>query len=85
MGSLIEFMKKSSKTKESIYHWISDEIRNAEKYGISVNVGGVNYTSDNDNELLLVLEDAIYMKEYLSDDSGKIVQINFDKVVVNEN
>lgn len=66
--------------KHFIYEWISDEIDMAEKYGIPVRVEGVQYSSQENEELYRVLEDAVYMKEYLGDESGRITQINFDKV-----
>lgn len=72
--------KGNPKKKRAIYEWIMGEIREAEKYGILVNVEGVNYSSDETVELFHVLEDAVYMKEYLGDSEGRIIQINFDKI-----
>lgn len=66
--------------KRFIYEWISDEIDMAEKYGIPVRVEGVQISSQESEKLYKVLEDAVYMKEYLGDESGRITQINFDKV-----
>lgn len=66
--------------KRCIYNWISSEIDMAEQYGIPVNVDGIRYSSGEEDELFEVLEEATYMKEYLGDPSGKIIQINFDKV-----
>ncbi len=72
--------KGNPKKKKAIYEWIVSEIKEAEKYGIAVNVEGVNYSSDETKELFYVLEDAVYMKEYLGDSEGRIIQINFDKI-----
>lgn len=62
------------------YEWISDEIEYAEKNGIIVSVCGKYYSSRNRDELMYVLEDGIYMKDYISDSEGKIIQINFNKI-----
>lgn len=72
--------KCNPKKKRAIYEWISGEIKEAEKYGIVVNVEGVSYSSDETKDLFYVLEDAVYMKEYLGDEEGRIIQINFDKI-----
>ena len=61
--------------KRFVFEWISNEIDMAEKYGIPVHVQGVRYTSDESEKLYAVLENAVYM-----DESGRITQINFDKV-----
>ncbi len=62
------------------YEWIADEIEYAEKNGIMVSVCGKYYSSYNRDDLLYVLEEGIYMKDYLSDSEGKIIQINFNKI-----
>ncbi|MBE5928143.1 MAG: hypothetical protein E7267_02035 [Lachnospiraceae bacterium] len=62
------------------YAWISDEIKYAEKNGIMVSVCGEYYSSYNVKDLMYVLEEGIYMKDYLSDNEGRIVQINFNKI-----
>lgn len=71
---------KSEQMKRCIFNWISSEIDMAEQYGIPVNVDGIRYLACENEKLFRVLEDATYMKEYLGDPSGKIIQINFDKV-----
>ena len=72
--------KSNPKKKRAIYEWIRGEIKEAEKYGIVVNVEGVSYSSDETRDLFCVLEDAVYMKEYLGDEEGRIIQINFDRI-----
>ena len=72
-------MKRKEKTVH-IYNWIRQEMEAAEQCGISVEVDGVRYTSRDNGELLRVLEDAPYMKEYLDDERGKIIQINFNPI-----
>ena len=79
-GNYVLYMKNSDKMKKYIYEWIAGEIEMAEKYGIPVNVEGIRYSTEEGGELLQVLENAVYMKEYLGDDSGRITQINFNKV-----
>lgn len=72
--------KYNPKKKRAICEWIISEIKEAEKYGIVVNVEGMAYSSDETADLAYVLEDAVYMKEYIGDTEGRIIQINFDKI-----
>lgn len=59
--------------------WIHDEIRNARHRGIRVTISEKSY-ADLEKELSVVEEDGCYMKDYISDESGNIVQINFERV-----
>ena len=63
-----------------IFEWIRDEIQIAYQFGISVQVDGVYYAPKDFRDLYHVVEDANYMKDFIDDGKGKIVQINFDKV-----
>ncbi len=72
--------RRYNNNKKKMYNWIRGEIRKAEKKGIHVNVCGVRYSSDDTGKLYQVLEDAVYMEDYLCDEEGRIVQINFDKI-----
>ncbi len=78
--TLGESMRKRKNTTIRVCEWIKDEMEIAEFYGIPVNIGGVEYTSEDHSELLEVLEDVPYMKEYLDDGRGNITQINFNPV-----
>lgn len=71
---------RRNNNKNVMYEWIISEICEAEKNGIQVNVCGIRYSSDDSQELYQVLEDAAYMEDYLSDEEGHIIQINFDKI-----
>ena len=55
---------RRNNNKNVMYEWIISEI----------------YSSDDSQELYQVLEDAAYMEDYLSDEEGHIIQINFDKI-----
>ncbi len=72
--------QRRNNNKNVMYEWIRSEICEAEKKGIHVNVCGVRYSSDDSQELYKVLEDAVYMEDYLCDEEGRIIQINFDKI-----
>lgn len=71
---------ESNRLKEQMYSWILSEMREAEKAGLSFSVDGKFYTTDEAQELHMVMEDSYYMKSYVEDDSGKIVQIDFDHI-----
>ena len=66
--------------KKRNYEWIVSELILAEEEGIVVQVDGICYNNYNKAELLMVVEDLPYMKEYLDNERGKIIQINFNKV-----
>lgn len=57
-----------------------EEIKAAKSRGIPVSVDGILYEAYQPEELALVLEEAEYMKDYIGDDNGKIIQISYDKI-----
>lgn len=59
---------------------ILEEILEAKRRGISVSINGVVPAWNQPEELLMTLEEATYMKDYIGDDRGKIVQIRFDRI-----
>jgi hypothetical protein len=59
---------------------ILEEIKEAKRRGISISVNGIPYQWNQKEELLIVLEEATYMKDYIGDESGKIVQIRYDRI-----
>lgn len=64
-------------TKEN---WTFKEIKAAQDKGILVSVDGVIYETYQPEDLVLVLNEADYMKDYIGDDNGKIVQISYNRV-----
>lgn len=71
---------ESNNLKEQMYSWILSEMREAEEVGLACSVDGRPYTSKDARELLMVMEDSYYMKSYVENDAGKIVQIDFDHI-----
>lgn len=61
-------------------HWTFKEIKSAKDRGIPVSVDGIVYETYQPEDLVLVLEEADYMKDYIGDDNGNIVQISYDRV-----
>jgi hypothetical protein len=62
---------------------ILEEMLEARRRGISISINGTIPSWNQPEELLLVLEEASYMKDYIGDDRGKIVQIRFDRIQLN--
>lgn len=67
--------------KEKMYSWLVSEIRDAEASGINIEVDGVRYSLKDTDKLRNVMENHYYMKSYIGDDNGKIVQINFEQII----
>lgn len=57
-----------------------EEIKAAQQIGIKVSVNGVCYSSCQEAELSMVLESGEYMCDYIGDDCGRIIQMNYDKI-----
>lgn len=57
-----------------------EEMKAATKKGISVSVDGIPYEAYQPEALALVLEETVYMKDYIADAQGKITQIIYDKI-----
>lgn len=69
----------------TIRQWILEEIHIANNQGIPVQVEGVYYNNCNIQELPYLQEEESYMKDYLEDERGKIKEIAFDKIKLNNN
>ncbi|MBR1744037.1 MAG: hypothetical protein IJ733_19665 [Lachnospiraceae bacterium] len=72
---------KSEGVKSQMYAWLLEEILDAQSMGVSVSVDGENYSVEDVARLHGVMEDHYYMKSYVTDRSGKIVQIDFDQII----
>lgn len=71
---------KSGELKEKMYSWLLSELEQAEEAGMAFSVDGELYTLREAQKLHMVMEDGYYMKSYVEDDTGKIVQIDFDHI-----
>lgn len=71
---------KSKNIKEQMFVWLSKEIFDADQKGVKVTVDGRFYSPADVGRLQNVMENHYYMKSYTSDDSGRIVQIDFDQI-----
>ncbi len=71
---------KSKNLKEKMYSWVLSELQQAEDAGLAFYVDGRPYTTKESEELHMVMEDGYYMKSYIEDDTGKIVQIDFEHI-----
>ena len=78
-GERMEF--ETDNLKEKMYSWLVSEIRDAEASGINIEVDGVRYSLKDTDKLRNVMENHYYMKSYIGDDNGKIVQINFEQII----
>lgn len=71
---------KSKNTNGQTYEWLLEEFLDAQSLGVPVAVDGEQYSLDDVSKLRGVMEDHYYMKSYVTDRSGKIIQIDFDHI-----
>lgn len=64
-----------------MYSWLVSEIRQAENNGIEVRIEGVHYSLGDVSKLKNVMENNYYMKSYTGNELGKIVQIDFERII----
>ena len=64
-----------------MYSWLVSEIEEAENSGVEVRVDGIHYSLDNVDKLKQEMENNYYMKSYTGDEHGRIVQIDFERII----
>lgn len=72
---------KTKELKDTMYSWLVSEIKEAENSGVEVRVDGIHYSLDNVDKLKQVMENSYYMKSYTGDEHGRIVQIDFERII----
>ena len=72
---------KAEELKDIMYSWLVSEIKQAEAAGVEVKVCGRQYSLDNVEQLKEVMENSYYMKSYTGDGHGRIVQIDFERII----
>lgn len=60
--------------------WIKRKIENAHRDGILVRVEGLQCPEGEGKHLALIKEEADYMSDYITDESGKIIEIDFNRI-----
>jgi hypothetical protein len=60
--------------------WLQAELKRAKKQGLTVQIEGRECEYHNPEEFAYVLEEPGYMLDYVSDETGKITGICFDKI-----
>lgn len=60
--------------------WILAEASKWSFYGVEVKIDGMFYTGESSEVIDHVREDNYYMEDYVSDDKGKIVQVEFNRL-----
>lgn len=72
---------KPEELKDIMYSWLVSEIKQAEAAGVEVKVDGTQYSLDNMEQLKQVMENSYYMKSYTGDEHGRIVRIDFERII----
>lgn len=71
-------------TKNSVQapsqNWITEEMELASKQGIPASINGICYNSWEGSSIPILLEQGFYMEDFINDDYGNIVQVNFDRI-----
>ncbi len=72
---------KPEELKDIMYSWLVSEIKQAECAGVEVKVDGRHYSLGDVEQLKQVMENSYYMKSYTGDEHGRIVQIDFERII----
>ena len=72
---------KPEELKDIMYSWLISEIKQAEYAGVEVKVDGRHYSLGDAEQLKQVMENSYYMKSYTGDEHGRIVQIDFERII----
>lgn len=80
-GRQVKLDSKPEELKDIMYSWLVSEIRQAENTGVEVRIDGRQYSLDDIDRLKQVMENSYYMKSYTGDERGKIVQIDFERII----
>lgn len=73
-------MKERKCSRE--YDWIVGLLIETKIKKIALFVNGVDYSKRDFNETCLLLEQDNYMPAYIGDEDGKVLQLHFDKVII---
>ena len=76
-------MRDSSEgSREKTISWILDEVDKWTLAGVKVKIDGQFYSGGDSEIIEHVKEDNCYMENYVSDNNGKIVQVEFDRLKI---
>lgn len=70
----------SERLREMTVSWILDEAAKWSLFGVKVKIDGQFYSGKDSEIIEHVKEDHYYMENYVSDNDGKIVQVEFDRL-----
>lgn len=73
-------MDDSGELKEEMVSWILAEAFKWTLYGVEVKIDGQFYSGKTSEIVEHVRENNYYMEDYVSDDNGKIVQVEFNRL-----
>lgn len=73
-------MDDSGELKEKMVAWILAEASKWTLCGVEVKIDGQFYSGKTSEIVEHVREDNYYMEDYVSDDNGKIVQVEFNRL-----
>lgn len=63
------------------YECFYDVLSEYERQGIKVSIQGVCFPVEKSAEIMSVNEDECYMPDLIMDNSGKVIEVNYDKIV----
>lgn len=70
----------SERLREMTVSWILDEAVKWSLFGVKVKIDGQFYSGRDSEIIENVKENNYYMENYVSDNNGKIVQVEFDRL-----
>ena len=77
---MVKLRDSSEGSREKTISWILDEVDKWTLAGVKVKIDGQFYSGVDSEIIEHVKEDNCYMENYVSDNNGKIVQVEFDRL-----
>ncbi|MBU5479573.1 hypothetical protein KQI69_10195 [Eubacterium sp. MSJ-13] len=77
---MVKLRDDSERLREMTVSWILDEAVKWSLFGVKVKIDGQFYSGRDSEIIENVKENNYYMENYVSDNNGKIVQVEFDRL-----
>ena len=77
---MVKLRDDSGELRDIMISWILDETSKWNLFGVKVKIDGEFYSGKDSEIIEHVKEGNYYMENYVSDNDGKIVQVEFDRL-----
>ena len=79
-GEERRMLRRSEKEREKRRNEMKEELCEGLNLGLQITYHGDIVEFEEINDVLILMEECDYMREFVADDQGKIIQINYDPI-----